>query len=325
MRDSSFSTSLVAVLFILGCVNVIYIHRSFDDGGSTTPELLLDESKPTSEHSMLSIVNIASIESQSDTNQPSSNVHKEINTGALSSEDDKSAEALIHEPNKKTNTNSSDTVELLPQTTVAYAVSLIKCHDARGTANSANLIDASLILRHSIHQISSRNPQSGSKYDYKMFVFVHPKAERCSNTLHDLGFEVILVDHPVKREDMASEDQRKHIDKEFCCGEKEFIKLSAWTLPAELIVHLDIDFMFLKPMDHLFDAILYDKDSVEGKAAREKVMMELDDNYDKKLPDKIGAFITRDWHQVAPGKWPPGCKSMLRCFVSLIPLGIKVS
>jgi hypothetical protein len=182
------------------------------------------------------------------------------------------------------------------------------CHDFRGTANAANLVDASLILRHSIHKISSRNPESGSKYDYKMFAFVHPQAEGCSNTLHDLGFEIILVDHPVRRDEMASEDQRQNIRNEFCCGEKEFIKLSAWTLPAELIVHLDIDFMFMKPMDHLFDAILYDKYSPEGTAAREKVMLELDTNYNATLPDKIGAFITRDWHQVAPNKWPPGCK-----------------
>ena len=148
--------------------------------------------------------------------------------------------------------NTSLEVELLPKTTVAYAVSFIMCHDTRGTARSANLVDASLVLRHSIHKISSRNPESGSKYDYKMYAFVHPQVISCSHTLGDLGFEVIMVDHPVKREEMASEDQRNYIRREFCCGEKEFIKLSAWNLPAELIVHLDIDFMFFKPMDHLF-------------------------------------------------------------------------
>eukprot|EP00587_Corethron_hystrix_P004109 CAMPEP_0113331038 /NCGR_PEP_ID=MMETSP0010_2-20120614/22203_1 /TAXON_ID=216773 ORGANISM="Corethron hystrix, Strain 308" /NCGR_SAMPLE_ID=MMETSP0010_2 /ASSEMBLY_ACC=CAM_ASM_000155 /LENGTH=432 /DNA_ID=CAMNT_0000194133 /DNA_START=159 /DNA_END=1459 /DNA_ORIENTATION=+ /assembly_acc=CAM_ASM_000155 len=40
--------------------------------------------------------------------------------------------------------------------TVAYAVSFIKCGDFQ--TNAAGLIDASLIIRHSIHKMSSRNP-----------------------------------------------------------------------------------------------------------------------------------------------------------------------
>ena len=54
-------------------------------------------------------------------------------------------------------------------------------------------------------------------------------------------------------------------------------------------------------MDHLFDAILYDKDSEEGKKARS--MLELE-RPGERLPDKIGAFLTKDWPQVAPGKFP---------------------
>eukprot|EP00978_Attheya_sp_CCMP212_P041473 scaffold238181_cov35-Attheya_sp.AAC.1 len=55
-------------------------------------------------------------------------------------------------------------------------------------------------------------------------------------------------------------------------------------------------------MDHLFDAILFDKDSIEGQSARKALELE---RPNEKLPDKIGAFITRDWPQVAPGKCPP--------------------
>ena len=50
---------------------------------------------------------------------------------------------------------------------VAYAISLIKCGDHQNV-NAAGLIDAALVLRHSVHKISRRNPASGSKYDYKM-------------------------------------------------------------------------------------------------------------------------------------------------------------
>lgn len=46
-------------------------------------------------------------------------------------------------------------------------VSFIKCGDFQ--THSAGLTDASLVLRHSIHKISVRNPASGSHYDYKMY------------------------------------------------------------------------------------------------------------------------------------------------------------
>jgi hypothetical protein len=185
-------------------------------------------------------------------------------------------------------------------TVVAYAVSLIKCGDKQSSA--AGLVDASLILRHSIHKISSRHPSSGSKYDYKMYAIVHKQAEQCSAKLKDVGFEVIVVDSPIKDTEIRGEYLKKNIHKEWCCGSDEFIKMHAYTLPNEVIVHVDIDYAFYKPMDHLFDAILYDKDSAEGQKARN--MLELE-RPGERLPDKIGAFITRDWGQVAPGKFPP--------------------
>jgi len=184
--------------------------------------------------------------------------------------------------------------------TVAYAVSFIKCGDKQ--THAAGLTDASIVLRHSIYKISSRNPSSGSKYDFKMYALVHPQAESCSSKLQDVGFEVIIVDPPVQPSEIRGEHLRKKIHKEWCCGSDEFIKLHAYTLPEEIIVHLDIDFAFYKPMDHLFDAILYDKDSIEGQKARQQIELE---RPGEKLPDKIGAFITRDWGQVAPEKFPP--------------------
>eukprot|EP00978_Attheya_sp_CCMP212_P041474 scaffold238183_cov34-Attheya_sp.AAC.1 len=184
--------------------------------------------------------------------------------------------------------------------TVAYAVSFIKCGDFQ--TKSADLIDASLVMRHSVHKISSRNPASGSQYDYKMYAIVHSQAKECSKQIGDMGFELVLVEPPVLQEEIQGEHLRKNIHKEWCCGHDEFVKLFAYTLPEEIVVHVDIDFAFYKPMDHLFDAILFDKDSIEGQSARKALELE---RPDEKLPDKIGAFITRDWPQVAPGKWPP--------------------
>jgi len=198
------------------------------------------------------------------------------------------------------NSNASSSSSSPKAKTVAYAVSFIKCGDLQ--TSTAGLTDASLILRHSIHKISSRNPESGSKYDYKMYAIVHRQAEECSSRLKDVGFEIVVVDPPIQKSEIRGEYLKKAIHREWCCGHDEFIKLYAYTLPEDIIVHVDIDYAFYKPMDHLFDAIAYDKDSSEGQMAREKLELE---RPGERLPDKIGAFITRDWGQVAPGKFPP--------------------
>lgn len=176
---------------------------------------------------------------------------------------------------------------------VAYAISLIKCGDKQST--SAGLTDAALVMRHSIHLTHLQ-----SKYDYKMYAIVHKQAEECGKTLKDAGFEIVLVDQPLDgKKDIQGKYLRDHIHKEWCCGEQEFIKLYAYGLPDPIIVHVDIDFAFFKPMDDLFDAIMYEKDSPEGQAARSRIPLE---RPEEGFPDKIGAFITRDWPQVMPGR-----------------------
>lgn len=65
------------------------------------------------------------------------------------------------------------------------------------------------------------------------------------------------------------------------------------------VVHVDIDFAFLQPMDELFDAILYPKESELGQAARNKIARERPTDA---WPDQIDAFLTRDWPQVVPGR-----------------------
>jgi hypothetical protein len=176
--------------------------------------------------------------------------------------------------------------------TIAYAISLVKCGDHQSTA--AGLTDAAIVMRHSIH-LSHQT----SKYDYKMYAIVHRNAEACSHLLQDVGFEISIVDPPVQVSEIQGEFLRKSIHKEWCCGADEFIKLYAYELPQPVIVHVDIDFAFYKPMDDLFDAILYDKDSPEGKAARSVIPLE---RPEESYPDTIGAFITRDWPQVIPGR-----------------------
>ena len=176
--------------------------------------------------------------------------------------------------------------------TIAYAISLVKCGDRQST--EAGLIDASVVMRHSIHLTHQQ-----SKYNYKMYAIVHKNAEGCSKALEDSGFEIVVVDQPIQKSEIRGEFLRKNIQKEWCCGHQEFIKLYAYSLPQPIIVHVDIDFAFYQPIDHLFDAILYDKDSPEGKEARSYIALE---RAEEEFPDKIDGFITRDWPQAIPGR-----------------------
>ena len=107
---------------------------------------------------------------------------------------------------------------------------------------------------------------------------------------------------------------------EWCYRADEFIKLYAYTLPEEIIVHVDIDFAFFKRMDDLFDAMRYEKDSPEGQAARSKLLVE---NSTQPLPNTIDAFFTRDWPQVAPNKWPAGYQASFIVRVEIQPFWRK--
>ena len=128
------------------------------------------------------------------------------------------------------------------------------------------------------------------------YLLVHRQAEECSSALREAGLEVIVVDPPVLQKEIRGRYLRDHIHKEWCCGHDEFIKLYAYNkIPHDIIVHVDIDFAFYKPMDHLFDAILYGKDTAKGKSAR--ALIERERGTDK-WPDQIDAFMTRDWPQV---------------------------
>jgi hypothetical protein len=183
---------------------------------------------------------------------------------------------------------------------IGYTFSLIKCGDFQST--QTGLVDASLVLRHSVHQTSVRNPASGSVYDYKMYAIVHRKAEECAQTLKDAGFEILVRDNPVARSEIQGEFLRNHIHREWCCGEDEFIKLYAYKMDdVPIVVHVDIDFSFVKPMDDLFDAMLYSQHSEIGRGARERIPVEFPNELTR-MPDNIDAFMTRDWPQVMPGR-----------------------
>jgi hypothetical protein len=183
---------------------------------------------------------------------------------------------------------------------IAYVISLIKCGDMHST--SEGMSDAAMVLRHSVHLTSIRN-HGISKYDYKMFAIVHKDAESCSQTLRDAGFEIMIRDVPIQVSELSDAYLRQYIHRALCCGHDEFIKLYAYTMVEyPIVVHIDVDFTFHKPMDHLYDAMLYDANSPEGIAARARI--ELERQKTDVLPQRIDCFMTRDWPQVIPGRKP---------------------
>ncbi|KAL7517855.1 hypothetical protein ACHAWX_002732 [Stephanocyclus meneghinianus] len=144
--------------------------------------------------------------------------------------------------------------------TIGYAITITDCPKDDGSSGDfgARITDGAAVLKHSIHMTSVRNAESGSKYDYKMYAIVHPDAKHCARpTLEQLGYKVLIRRAPVDSKYIEGQYLRENVSSDGCCGDKEFIKLHAYSLvdhPA--IVHLDLDTLVLKPMDSLFDIII---------------------------------------------------------------------
>jgi len=175
---------------------------------------------------------------------------------------------------------------------VAYAISLIECHGEKG----AGFLDAALVLRHSIHLNSVRNPDSGSKYDYKMYAIVHEQAKSCAPTLELAGFHVLIRSPPLDSKDIKGDFLRRKIYTALCCGHHEFIKLYAYQLFDEkVVVHLDIDFIFHQPMDDVIDVMM-----TGDRTHKDRIPVEGDFVW----PDgEIETMFTRDWPSInAPGR-----------------------
>jgi hypothetical protein len=191
--------------------------------------------------------------------------------------------------------NATTTVESFsssPPVKIAHVISLITCQKA---SRVKGFLDALFILRHSIHQNSVHNSASGSKYSYQMYAILHPDGGCLEHVdlLHSLGYIPLIRPTPVNISAITTNDYyRSHVEGENCCGSAEFIKLYAYTLTDHPVtVHWDLDVAVLKPLDDLYDAIIYEADSAEGAAARARLQRQ---HPNSKLPDRIDAFFTRD-------------------------------
>jgi hypothetical protein len=146
------------------------------------------------------------------------------------------------------------------------------------------------VLSHSIHLA-----HVNSKYGYQMYALVHPLAKDCSIHLPKLGYTVLIRNTPFDKGDIRQQFLRENIDKASCCGEKEFIKLYAYTLVDHPVaVVLDLDSLVLQPMDSLFDAI------IEGEGLTKETVEKLPihNPTNANIPKRIDAFYTKDYNMI---------------------------
>lgn len=244
----------------------------------------------------------------------------------LVSDANKAPDANNNDGNQQKNILSGDAT-----TTIAYAVSITGCG-----GDQTSLMDSAAVLKHSIH-LTSIHGNMGGRYDYKMYAIYHPVAASCAQTLAPLGYELLERETPIKVSEIQGDFLRSKIEQNGCCGEKELIKLEAYTLTQHgasqflvdgvtlfvhdvaneieyflthytflpslflaAVVHLDLDVLVLQPIDALFDVITKGKSSDYDLSQFIKVQWP-----DKPFPDKVDAFLTRDYNMHPPGgKYP---------------------
>ena len=138
-----------------------------------------------------------------------------------------------------------------------------------------------------------------------MYALVHPSATSCAKSqLEPLGYKILTRDVPVPLEEIEGEYLRTRVEKNGCCGDKEFVKLHAYTLVQhEVVVHLDLDTLILRPLDDLFDVMIdgVNKDEETNNEQQQQTKIEV--AFHDPLPTKqpINAFFTRDYNMAHRG------------------------
>lgn len=168
--------------------------------------------------------------------------------------------------------------------TIGWAVTITGC----GTDSIA---EGAAVLKHAIH-LASVHGGLGGRYDYKMYAIYHPQGETCAKSLETIGFELVRRDTPVQVEEIEGEFLRSKIHDNGCCGERELVKLEAYTLTQHpIVVHLDLDTVVLQPMDELFDWMLVDPEDAKTAYDTSDIAIMWPEKY---KPQRVNAFFTRD-------------------------------
>jgi len=191
------------------------------------------------------------------------------------------------------NKESKDGILSTSRPIIAYAISLTQCDE-----KTSILADGAAVLKHSIH-LSSYPHIPTSSYAYQMYAFVHPTVPvACTKPFEKLNYTIQWRETPINVEDIRGDFLRSKVNKTGCCGEKEFLKLYAYTLVDHpIVVHLDLDSIVLQPLDDLFNVML----GGEGGGG-DTVSSSVPIMFDKSLPPKVDAFYTKDYNMVHVGK-----------------------
>ena len=191
-----------------------------------------------------------------------------------------------------TSASSTTAIATTTGTTIAYCISVTSCGE-----KVDGITEGAAVLAHSIR----RQKSQGSRYDAKLYAFVHPVAKHCAaDKLQRLGYQVEIRETPINATKIKGEFLRRTIQIRGCCQEKELLKLYAYTLSEPVAVHLDVDFLILKPLDKLFDAII---GGVQSSSLLDSKDIEFGgDDQNVTIPSKVDAFFTRDYNLSNRGK-----------------------
>ena len=208
--------------------------------------------------------------------------HKSTDSSILLSESSLSAESSSKSSKEERNAqeiSTPDKTSGTDTTTIGYAVSVTGC-------GSDPLAEGAAVLKHSIHLASIHG---AGRYDYKMYAIYHPVAKECVMPLEELGYVLLERNTPVEVADIEGEFLKSRIEKNGCCGEKELIKLEAYTLTDHpVVVHLDLDVLVLKPLDALFDIMM------DGPTASNQQAVKVQWPKNPFPTEQVNAFFTRD-------------------------------
>ena len=138
---------------------------------------------------------------------------------------------------------------------IAYAVTVSK---------DGPFIDGAAVLGWSIVHAHEH-----SAYEPELVAIVHPGATSAPGQFawlssRGLRWRVVVRPVPINVSAIPNAVYRNRLPKSGCCGERELLKLWAWSLVEyHRVVHLDMDCLVLQPFDELFNRtaeVLYTED-----------------------------------------------------------------
>jgi hypothetical protein len=189
---------------------------------------------------------------------------------------------------------------------IGYVVTITDCmqRDENGTNVPFPITEGAAILSHSIQQQHPNN----HRYGAALYAIVHPEAALCAQSLVPFGYTILERTFPVSVSEIRGQFLRESIATSGCCGERELIKLLAYTLiQHNIIVLLDLDVILLQPLDRLFDLLLTGQPlpqhhlqwpTTESAAARTGLTnIGIPSNY-----NDISLIYTIDYAMVSPGR-----------------------